>query len=46
MKRVLGWHNFDSDLRLIQAQLVQLIAQAQALSKAISEITTTEEETK
>ena len=43
MKQVFGWHNYYEELKLMQAQLVQLIAQAQSLSKAISEVLPTEE---
>ena len=42
-RMVPGWHNFEPELRMIQAQLKQLIAQADALSKAISEVLCTEE---
>jgi hypothetical protein len=37
-QRVPGWHNFEPDMRMIQAQLIQIIAQSTALSKAISEV--------
>lgn len=38
-----GFHNLDSDLKLLQAQLKQIIAQATSLSKAIEEVISTEE---